>query len=84
MGKSISQSVRQTGDLKGQTLVTQRDPELAKWLKAFATDPYGATTAWADAETKLLKQKAITYDADIHRTNPFANSANETDKAAIS
>ena len=71
-----------TGDLKGQTLVTQRDPELAKWLKAFATDPYGAKTAWTNAETKLLKGKALAYDADSHRVNVFVKpDASETDKA---
>jgi hypothetical protein len=68
---------------KGQSLVQQRDPELAKWLKAFATDPYGAATSWADAESKLLKQKALTYDADTHAINPYANGANETDKATF-
>ena len=27
----------QTGDLKGQSLLTQHDPPLAAWLKKFAT-----------------------------------------------
>ena len=68
-----------TGDLKGQTLVAQRAPELAKWLKAFATDPYGAATSWEDGQAALLKQQAITYDNDTHVANPYVNGANETD-----
>jgi hypothetical protein len=32
----------QNNDLAGQTLVTRRDPILAKWLKKFAADAYGA------------------------------------------
>jgi hypothetical protein len=70
-----------TGDLKGQTLVTQRDPMLAEWLKAFAENPYTAATSWADKQAAVLKQKAITYDADSHALNPYVNGADETEKA---
>ena len=69
----------QTGDLKGQTLVQQRAPELAKWLKAFATDPYGAATSWEDGQAALLKQQAVTYDADTHIANPYVTGTNKTD-----
>ena len=69
-------------DLKGQTLLTQRDPMLAEWLKAFAESPYTAATSWADKQAALLKQQAISYDADVHTTvNPYVKGANETEKA---
>jgi hypothetical protein len=70
-----------TKDLKGQTLLTQRDPQLAEWLKAFAESPYAAATSWADKQAAVLKQKALTYDADTHKMNIYVNGANETDKA---
>jgi hypothetical protein len=70
-----------TKDLKSQTLLTQRDPELAKWLQKFAESPYSALCEWKDNEAAILKKKAISYDADTHRVNVFANGANETDKA---
>jgi hypothetical protein len=71
-----------TGDLQGQSLLTKRDPQLASWLKAFAKSPYLAASEWADTQAKLLKQKALSYDADSHQANIFANpNASETDKA---
>jgi hypothetical protein len=45
-----------SGDVKGQTILTQRDPELAKWLKKFAENPIVATAEWQD----LLLDHAIT------------------------
>jgi hypothetical protein len=42
--------------VKGQTILTQRDPELAKWLKKFAENPIVATAEWQD----LLLDHAIT------------------------
>jgi len=69
-----------TGDLQGQTLVTKRDPELAKWLKAYAESPYAARCEWADQQAALLKQKAVSYDADTHAANPYVNNADETTK----
>jgi hypothetical protein len=67
-------------DLKGQTLLQQRDPELAKWLKAYAESPYAAASEWADRTAALLKQKTLTYDADTHAINPYVNGANETER----
>jgi hypothetical protein len=71
-------------DLKAQSLLTQRDPELAKWLKAFALSPYSALCEWKDNEAAILKKKAMSYDAGTHQVNVFANStSSETDKAAF-
>jgi hypothetical protein len=70
-----------TKDLKGQTLLAQRDPQLAKWLKAFAESPYTAATSWSDEQATLLKRKALVYDSDTHTVNPWVNGANETEKA---
>jgi hypothetical protein len=61
------------GDLKGQSLVMQRDPELAKWLKAFATDAYGAATSWADMQAQNLHLQSIKYNEDTHAANIYAN-----------
>jgi hypothetical protein len=71
----------QTNDLRGQTIVMQRDPGLAKWLKAFATDPYGAATSWADMKAQNLHLQSIKYDENTHLANVFANGSNETAKA---
>ena len=61
-----------SADLKGQTLVTQRDPMLAEWLKAFAESPYTAATSWADKQAALLKQQAIIVrQRHAHAANPY-------------
>ena len=70
-----------TGDLQGQSLLTQRDPMLAEWLKKFAASPYAAASEWADKQAAVLKQKTLVYDSDTHAMNPYVNNANETDKA---
>jgi hypothetical protein len=71
-------------DLQAQTLLAQRAPELAKWLKAFAESPYSALCAWQDEQAAILKKKKLSYDADMHQANVFANAnASETDKAAF-
>lgn len=72
-----------TGDLQGQTLLMKRDAALGEWLKKFAESPYAAACEWRDKEAAILKQKALSYDADTHRVNVFANGANETDKATF-
>ena len=41
-----------TDDLKGQTLLTQRDPEFAKWLKKYAESPYEAACEWQDQQAQ--------------------------------
>jgi hypothetical protein len=69
------------GDLKGQTLLAQRAPELAKWLRAFAESPYSAFSAWQDEQAAILKQQAVEYNADSHTANVYVNGANETEKA---
>lgn len=68
-----------TKDLKGQTLLTQRDPILAEWFKKFAESPYAAASEWADKQAQVLKKKALVYDADTHAVNPYVNGANETE-----
>jgi hypothetical protein len=67
-----------TGDLKGQTLLMQRDEVLGEWLKNFAESPYGAAVEWQDKEAAILKQKGMKYDSDTHAANVFANGADET------
>jgi hypothetical protein len=68
-------------DLKAQSLLVQRDPGLAEWLKKFAESPYAAACEWADMQGARLTQKAVKYDADAHAANVFCNGASETDKA---
>jgi len=67
-------------DLQGQSLVQQRDPKLAQWLKAFAESPYRALCEWQDQQAATLKRQAITYNADSHAINPWVNGADETTK----
>jgi hypothetical protein len=69
-----------TDDLKGQSLVTQRDAPLAEWLKKFAESPYQAAVEWQDRQAALLAQKAIKYDRDSHVANVFCNGSEETTK----
>jgi hypothetical protein len=63
-----------TGDLKGQTLITQRDAELAKWLKKFATDPLGAYVELQDLQAAAQSARTFTYNSDTHLANPWARS----------
>ena len=44
----------------------------------------GAKTAWADEETKLLKQKAIAYDGDTHAVNVYVNGAVKRTRRSLS
>jgi hypothetical protein len=58
-------------DLKGQTILTQRDPALAKHLKAMAEDPYATIAKLQDEEAERQSLAAIPYDEKIHQLNPF-------------
>jgi hypothetical protein len=60
-----------TKDLKGKTLLTQRDPHLADHYKKMADDPYGTLAALQDAEAEARSLAAIPYDAAHHKLNPF-------------
>jgi hypothetical protein len=72
-----------TKDLKSQSLLADRDPQLAEWLKKFAESPYAAACEWQDKQAAVLTQKATSYNSDSHAANPFvpANNSSETDKA---
>jgi hypothetical protein len=70
-----------TKDVKAQSLLMQRDPELAKWLRGFATDPYGSLVALQDETAKVRRLRAITYDSDTHVANIFVRKGvSETEK----
>ena len=58
-------------DLKGQTILTQRDPALAKHLKAMADDPYATIAKLQDEQVERESLGAIPYDEKIHKLNPF-------------
>jgi hypothetical protein len=70
-------------DLKGQTILMQRNPKLAELYKKAAESPWGAWAQWQDEQAANMKQRAIKYDSDSHAANPFCNGANETEKAAF-
>jgi hypothetical protein len=68
-------------DVRAQTLVVQRDPMLAKWLKKFAADPFGAVCGWQDEQANNLKQRTTKYDGDTHAGNPYVRGfTNETER----
>lgn len=68
-------------DVKGQAILVQRQPELAKWLKKFAADPYGAAAEWQDEQASNLKTRAMKYDSDTHAGNPYVKGfTNETER----
>jgi hypothetical protein len=58
-------------DLKAQTLLTQRDPELAAHYKAMAADPYGTLAKYHDAEAARVIMEQIPYGETEHSVNPF-------------
>jgi hypothetical protein len=69
-----------TKDLKGQSLLTQRDAPLAEWLEKFADSPYAAACEWQDSQAALLAHKAVKYDSHSHQANVFCNGSDETTK----
>ena len=58
-------------DLKAQTILQQRDPELAAHYKAMAADPYGTLAKYQDAEAARAATEAIPYTESEHAVNPF-------------
>jgi hypothetical protein len=69
-----------TKNLKGQSLLEQRDPALAAHFKAMAEDPYGTLAKMQDAEAQRQSLSSIPYSANEHQLNPFLGN-NETAKA---
>jgi hypothetical protein len=70
-------------DLKGQSILTTRNPRLAELYKKAAESPWEAWADWQDEQAANLKLRAMKYDSDSHKANVFANGANETEKAAF-
>jgi hypothetical protein len=68
-------------DLKGQTILMQRNPKLGELYKKAAESPWGAWADWCDGQAANLKLRAMKYDSDSHAGNVFANGASETEKA---
>ena len=68
-------------DLKGQTILMQRNPKLGELYKKAAESPWGAWAQWQDEQSANLKLRTIKYDSDSHAGNVFANGASETEKA---
>ena len=58
-------------NLKAQTILQQRDPELAEHYKAMAADPYGRLAALQDDEAARAATEAIPYGEKEHSVNPF-------------
>jgi hypothetical protein len=58
-------------DVKGQTLVTQRDPWAAQWLRKFAEDLWAAAAEWQDLLAETQTQRDFTYNSDSHAANPY-------------
>lgn len=58
-------------DLKGQSILMQRDEALAKHLRAIADDPYGTLAQLQDEEAERQALASIPYDDKIHQLNPF-------------
>jgi hypothetical protein len=62
---------KESRDIKAQTILAKRDPELAAFLKKMATDPFGTLVEIQDAAATAARAKAIKYDHETHKTNPF-------------
>ena len=60
-----------TKDLKAQTVLQQRDPELAAHYKAMAADPYGTLAKMQDETAARVAMEAIPYGESEHAVNPF-------------
>jgi hypothetical protein len=58
-------------DLKAQTILAQRDPDLAEHYKAMAADPYGTLAKYQDAEAARATMEQIPYGENEHAINPF-------------
>jgi hypothetical protein len=58
-------------DLKAQTILAQRDPDLAAHYKAMAADPYGTLAKYQDAEAARTAMEQIPYGESEHAVNPF-------------
>jgi len=60
-----------TKDLKAQTLLQQRDPDLAAHYKAMADDPYGTLAKMQDETAARVAMEATPYGESEHAVNPF-------------
>jgi hypothetical protein len=68
-----------TKNLKAQSLLEKRDPQLAAHFRAMATDDYGTLAKMQDAEAHRQSLSLIQYGANEHQLNPYLGS-NETAK----
>ena len=68
-------------DLKGQSILMQRNPKLGELYKKAAESPWGAWAQWQDEQAANMKLRTMKYDSDSHAGNVFANGASETEKA---
>jgi hypothetical protein len=58
-------------NLKGQSILEKRDPDLAAHFKAMAADDYGTLAKMQDAQAARIALEQIPYSAAEHETNPF-------------
>jgi hypothetical protein len=71
-----------TKDLKAQSLLMQRDPELAALYERLAKDQYGTVAQLADDEVQRAALSAIEYGETQHAANPFRRD-NQSEQAAF-
>ena len=71
-----------TNNLKGQTILQQRDPDLAAHYKAMAADDYGTLAKMQDAEAARIAMEQIPYGENEHAINPF-RADDQTAQAAF-
>ena len=60
-----------TNDNKAKLLLGKRDPALAAHFQAMAKDPYGHVASLQDNAAAAARRKAVKYDAETHKVNPF-------------
>src|SRR5262245_34909300 len=58
-----------TKNLKGQSILEKRDPDLAAHFKAMAADDYGTLAKLQDAETARIAMEEIPYGESEHAVN---------------
>jgi hypothetical protein len=58
-------------DLRAQSILQKRDPDLAEHYRSVAEDPYGTIARMKDAEAARTALEQVPYGENEHAVNPF-------------
>ena len=65
----------ESGDMKSQALLLERQPDLAELYRKMSEDPFGTVFALRDQDARRKELAGIVYGAEQHRANPFTRRA---------